>query len=301
MNAKIIFPILVIFIVASYAITTSYLSSTTDQKTTTVESFRVQAQEARDREIQAQKDRQERENNLSRAIWLECFDTATSQTGSNFASQQKESYECWKQGTTNINSWTVAPAISGDPHRKLILKSNDSTTNLQQTVGNIPNANSTQWVKKINSKPVEKVSKANPVTLGTSNSGGKWGERQKGTSKKVCPTKTILRKWWNDPRVQYAYNISWWDMDFIKTIEAESKWDVNASWDSHKSFWLCQINKIYNPEMQKQYRALPSDNEKVLFCYKQYSKWVRQWVIKTRLYGYNVRNLKQNKNSFTLK
>ena len=38
----------------------------------------------------------------------------------------------------------------------------------------------------------------------------------------------IYRNGWNDPRVQYAYNISGGDMDFIKTIEAESKWDLNA-------------------------------------------------------------------------
>lgn len=51
-----------------------------------------------------------------------------------------------------------------------------------------------------------------------------------------CPIKIILRKGWNDPRVQYAYNLSCGDMDFIKTIEAESKWDVNALGDHGKSF-----------------------------------------------------------------
>lgn len=111
----------------------------------------------------------------------------------------------------------------------------------------------------------------------------------------------IYRNGWNDPRVQYAYNISGGDMDFIKTIEAESKWDVNALWDSGKSFWLCQIHKGYNPAMQKAYRALKTDNEKVKMCYDQYKDWVNRWVIKTRLYWFNVRNKPQNKNSFTIK
>ena len=111
----------------------------------------------------------------------------------------------------------------------------------------------------------------------------------------------IYRNGWNDPRVQYAYNISGGDMDFIKTIEAESKWDVNALWDSGKSFWLCQIHKGYNPAMQKMYRSLKTDNEKVKMCYDQYKDWVNRWVIKTRLYWFNVRNKPQNKNSFTIK
>jgi len=114
-----------------------------------------------------------------------------------------------------------------------------------------------------------------------------------------CLNNRILRNGWDDPRVQYAYAISCWDMDFIKTIEAESKWDINAIWDWWNSFWLCQINKIYNPEMQKEYRELITDNEKVLFCYYQYQMWVKRWVIRTRLYGYNHRNLQKNTKPFT--
>lgn len=101
--------------------------------------------------------------------------------------------------------------------------------------------------------------------------------------------KTILRNNWNDPRVQYAYDISKGNMDFILTIEAESRWDVNAVWDGWSSFGLCQIHKRFNPEMQKQYRKLKTDNEKIKMCYDQYQNWVKRWVIKTRLYWYNYR------------
>lgn len=99
----------------------------------------------------------------------------------------------------------------------------------------------------------------------------------------------IYRDWWNDPRVQYAYNISKGNMDFILTIEAESRWDSNAIWDQWNSFWLCQIHKRWNSKLQLQYRALKTDEEKINLCYEQYMWWVKRGVIKTRLYGYNYR------------
>lgn len=109
------------------------------------------------------------------------------------------------------------------------------------------------------------------------------------TETKKFESKKIYRDGWNDPRVQYAYNISKGNMDFILTIEAESRWDVNAVWDGWSSFGLCQIHKRFNPEMQKQYRKLKTDNEKIKMCYDQYQNWVKRWVIKTRLYWYNYR------------
>lgn len=165
----------------------------------------------------------------------------------------------------------------------------DWKENLSKTIPTI-------WTKS-NVKQVPVVNAINAVDL-----------QKKNTPKVSIPNKIensfqsgskIYRNWWNDPRVQYAYNISGGDMDFIKTIEAESKWDLNALWDGGKSFWLCQIHKGYNPAMQKAYRALKTDNEKVKMCYDQYKNWVKRWVIKTRLYWFNVRNKPQNKNSFT--
>lgn len=88
-------------------------------------------------------------------------------------------------------------------------------------------------------------------------------------------------------------------MDFIKTIEAESRWDVWAVWDKWHAFWLCQINKLYNPSMQKAYKELKNDKQKVEFCYAQYSEWKKRGVIQTRLYGYNVRNKPTNVRPFS--
>lgn len=106
----------------------------------------------------------------------------------------------------------------------------------------------------------------------------------------IPPIKTLIyRDGWNDPRVQYAYNISKGNMDFILTIEAESRWDINAVWDKWSSFWLCQIHKRWNKELQNKYRSLKTDKEKIQLCYDQYQWWVKRWIIKTQLYWYNYR------------
>lgn len=276
-----------------------------DQKTPTLDSLRVQAQESREREIQAQKDREAREDKLSEALYDQCLAEHRALTGVLFAEKQKESYECWKEELAKTNSWTVAPASSGVPER---IDTNPPLPNVtnQSTVRH--NQKESSWarseVQQAPKTPRQWVGASLPSgwkvsVTPTVNPNGK--NQSKGSEQKICPAKVILRNGWNDPRVQHAYNISCWDMDFIKTIEAESRWDVNASWDSHKAFWLCQINKIYNPQMQKDYKALKTDNEKVEFCYAQYKDWVKRWVITTRLYGYNVRNLPQNKKPFTLK
>ncbi len=112
-------------------------------------------------------------------------------------------------------------------------------------------------------------------------------------------SKKIYRDWWNDPRVQYAYDLSKWNMDFILTLEAESRFDLNAVGDNGNSFWLCQIHKRFNKELQLKYRALKTDEEKINLCYESYMWWVKRGVIRTRLYGYNYR--KQRSYLFTFK
>jgi len=272
-----------------------------NEKTPTIDSLRAETQEAIKREEEATKARMEREDNLSQALYLECFNKATSETGSRFENQQKEAYECWRTKT----NWTGKLAPASEPPLRWITSNPSSNVTNKSTVWSIdPTASrdrsqihatiQAQWKQvAISNLNRWKVPKGQILPQS-----GKTGSKGKESN---CLKKTILRNGWNDPRVQFAYDISCWNMDFIKTIEAESRWDVNASWDSHKAFWLCQINKLYNPEMQKQYRNLKSDNEKVSFCYGQYQDWVKRWVIKTRLYGYNKRNLPTNSKPFTFK
>ena len=109
--------------------------------------------------------------------------------------------------------------------------------------------------------------------------------------------KKILRDGQELEVLTYTWN-KYGDIDFIKTIEAESRWDGGALWDSWDAYGYCQINKNFNPEMQTEYRSLKTYQQRIDYCYGQYKAWVDKWVIHKRLYGYNVRNLPQN-NKFT--
>ena len=111
--------------------------------------------------------------------------------------------------------------------------------------------------------------------------------------------KKILRDGQELEALTYTWN-KYGDIDFIKTIEAESRWDQHAVWDSWDAYGYCQINKNFNPEMQQEYRNLKTYQQRIDYCYGQYKAWVDKWVIHKRLYGYNVRNLPQN-NKFTFK
>ena len=109
--------------------------------------------------------------------------------------------------------------------------------------------------------------------------------------------KKILRDGQELDALTYTWN-KYGDIDFIKTIEAESRWDQHAVWDSWDAYGYCQIYKNFNPEMQTEYRGLKTYQQRIDYCYGQYKVWVDKWVIHKRLYGYNVRNLPQN-NKFT--
>mgnify|MGYP002359540779 FL=1 len=111
--------------------------------------------------------------------------------------------------------------------------------------------------------------------------------------------KKILRDGQELEALTYTWN-KYGDIDFIKTIEAESRWDQHAVGDSWDAYGYCQINKNFNPEMQTEYRNLKTYQQRIDYCYGQYKAWVDKWVIHKRLYGYNVRNLPQN-NKFTFK
>ena len=109
--------------------------------------------------------------------------------------------------------------------------------------------------------------------------------------------KKILRDGQELEALTYTWN-KYGDIDFIKTIEAESRWDGNALWDAGDAYGYCQINKNFNPDMQTEYRNLKTYQQRIDYCYGQYKTWVDKGIIHKRLYGYNVRNLPQN-NKFT--
>lgn len=125
----------------------------------TLDSLRVQAQESREREIQAQKDREAREDTLSQALHDQCYSQSLTLTGVRYAEKQKKSYQCWKDELTKINnSWTVASAISEAPPKWIT-----PTTASPATKESIKKAQSptkpVQNVKKIELKQSSEKSK----------------------------------------------------------------------------------------------------------------------------------------------
>lgn len=69
--------------------------------------------------------------------------------------------------------------------------------------------------------------------------------------------------------VQYAYDYTSGDMDFIYLLECESAMNPTNKWDSGKAYWICQMNSDYHNIPQEYY-----DDRwfQVRYCYEKY-KW----------------------------
>jgi len=112
---------------------------------------------------------------------------------------------------------------------------------------------------------------------------------------------TILRqKSWRDKRflenvhVQHAYEISEGDMNFVLTVEAESKFDPQAVGDNGNSRWFCQ----WHYKWHKETRNNPNFNDPVWQmeeCFKYYTQVLNNGTINSRLYWYKVRNLMKDR------
>ena len=62
---------------------------------TSINTLRAQAQESRDREEASRRDREAREDQLSQALYDECYTQALTLTGMRFRAKQNKAYECW--------------------------------------------------------------------------------------------------------------------------------------------------------------------------------------------------------------
>ncbi len=157
MNAKYLAIFWIALTGGSYYIYDTFQNS----ETPTLDSLRVQAEEARIREEEATKARLEWEDNFSKALYLECFDKATSQTGSRFDSQQKEAYECWREELTNTN-WTGKLAPSSEPPSRPIISNSSQNVTNQSTIWpdkkgkstRIDSQNKVQWAPQTSWKQV---------------------------------------------------------------------------------------------------------------------------------------------------
>jgi hypothetical protein len=95
--------------------------------------------------------------------------------------------------------------------------------------------------------------------------------------------------------VQYAYDISWWDMDFITTLEAENwLWSptrqsevINSYGKREDSWGFCQIHRRWHSDIvddprffSDPYRQLDKCLEKYMWGTKFYWYYVRHWLDK---------------------
>jgi hypothetical protein len=99
--------------------------------------------------------------------------------------------------------------------------------------------------------------------------------------------------------VQYARDISWWDMDFITTLEAEN-WLWNPQRQSNvidkygnrePSFWFCQLHTTWHNDVVSDPR-FKSDP------YRQLEKCYEKFIWGTTFYGYFVRGWLDKRFSF---
>lgn len=104
---------------------------------------------------------------------------------------------------------------------------------------------------------------------------------------------------WGDANtyIQYACDISWWDVDFILMLQKEngsrdykrqSNWMKN--WVREKSFWFCQVMYTYHKGVYdnlpynriQESRFLTDWKYQMDVCWTKYKNW-------TRFYGYDTR------------
>lgn len=90
-----------------------------------------------------------------------------------------------------------------------------------------------------------------------------------------------------------AYRMSGGDMDFIKTVEVESKWDINAVGDSGSSKGLCQWHIAWHKETRNDPNFKDADWQ-LKKCFEAYNSYMAAGNIRSRLYWYRVRAMKND-------
>lgn len=99
----------------------------------------------------------------------------------------------------------------------------------------------------------------------------------------------IKHKWYKDwdlaqQIVQYAYEYTSWDMDFIYMMECESWMKPTNKWDSWKAYGLCQMNSNYHKIPQEYYDDWKFQVE---YCYEKYKGWTKFYWPSRKIKGQN--------------
>ena len=116
------------------------------------------------------------------------------------------------------------------------------------------------------------------------------------------PTISIKHNWYPldsvvQSYVNYAWKISWWDIDFISTLEAENwQWnhtrqsEVRTNWVREESYWFCQMMKKWHKEVSDE-RFWSDPYWQLDICWYKYKNG-------TRFYWYDVRHKVKNRFAF---
>lgn len=108
--------------------------------------------------------------------------------------------------------------------------------------------------------------------------------------------KSILRPCHSDSapdRVTYAWR-KYRDMDFLLTVDAESRFDENAVGDQWRAFGYCQVRVDHNKWWYDRYKAMNTWQERLEECHRMYSEWKKKGNLSKRLYWYNARHLNKS-------
>lgn len=72
--------------------------------------------------------------------------------------------------------------------------------------------------------------------------------------------------------VQYAYEYTSWDMDFIYMLECEWAMNPKNVWDNGNAYWICQMNKKFHNIPEQYYNDWKFQVE---YCYEKYKGWTK--------------------------
>lgn len=96
---------------------------------------------------------------------------------------------------------------------------------------------------------------------------------------------------WSEQKTKLVND--WWeissgDMDFLTTIEQESKWNPKAVGDKWRAFWLCQWRVEWFKSIINDKR-FGDPQRQLQKCWEYYSEKKANWTIHKQLYWWNVR------------
>lgn len=103
----------------------------------------------------------------------------------------------------------------------------------------------------------------------------------------------VTRNWEKNELVTKAFELSDGDIDFLLTVEAESKWNTEAIGDHWNSKGLCQWHRKWHSKIRKDPNFSDPDWQ-LQKCFEFYSWYKAAWIIQKRLYWYNRRLKYQN-------